>query len=128
MYTVGTMNTGGKVWTDRDYTFRELPSEVEGGVLFSGPHRIPSGSVLTLNGGQDGTMYALLTKGRDGTYKNTLANNGWTNTGLKACWEQQCLEMEVYSISSKFQELPVSEGGDTVVVFGFVATTHPGKI
>jgi len=67
-------------------------------------------------------MYALLTKGRDGTYKNTLANKGWTNTGLKASWGG---EMEVYSISSKFQELPVSEGGDTVVVFGFVATTHP---
>ena len=125
MYTVGVMTTGGKVWTDRGYTFRKLPSELEGGVLFSGPQRIPSGSKLTLNGGQDGTMYALLTKGRDGTYKNTLSSKGWRNTGLKASWGG---EMEVYSISSKFQELPVSEGGDTVVVFGFVATTHPGKI
>ena len=125
MYTVGKMTTGGKVWTDSSYTFRKLPSELEGGVLFSGPQRIPSGSKLTLNGGQDGTMYALLTKGRDGTYKNTLSSKGWRNTGLKASSGR---EMEVYSISSKFQELPVSEGGDTEVVFGFVATTHPGKI
>ena len=125
MYTVGKMTTGGKVWTDSSYTFRKLPSELEGGVLFSGPQRIPSGSKLALNGGQDGTMYALLTKGRDGTYKNTLSSKGWRNTGLKASSGR---EMEVYSISSKFQELPVSEGGDTVVVFGFVANTHPGKI
>ena len=124
MYAVGKMTVGEKVWTDRDYTFKKLPSEVEGRVLFSGPVRIPSGSVLTLNGGQDGTMYAFLTRDAAGTYKKTLANKGWTNTGLKASWGS---EMEVYSISSRLQELPVSEGGDTVVVFGFVATTQPGK-
>ena len=126
MYTLRKLTIGEEVWTDRTYTFKELPEEVLGGVLFSTPHRIPSGSVLTLNGGQGGTLYAFLSKGRAGTYKDTLAKRGWSNTNLKARWAH--LEVDVYKISSSFEVLPVAEGDDTVVAFGFVATTHQGKI
>ena len=112
------MAKNGKIWTDRDYKFTVLADELVGGVLFSGPFRVPHGSVLTLNGGQPGTMYAFLSKGRDGGYKSSLANNGWESTTLEAAWNH--VGMDVFKKSSSLETLPAAQGGDTVVVFGFV--------
>jgi len=121
-FEIRNLTIGRKVWTDRSYTFSALPEEVLGGVLFSGPHRIPQGSVITLNGGQDGTLYAFLSHGRSGTYLDTLPQAGWQNTNLTATWSGH-YEMDVYKISSSSTILPMSQG-EAVVAFGFVATTH----
>ena len=98
--------------------FTTLADELIGGVLFSGPIRVPDGSVLTLNGGQPGTMYAFLSKGRDGRYKSSLANNGWESTTLEATWRDA--QFDVLRKSSSSETLPPARGGDSVVVFGFV--------
>jgi len=122
-YVVKSLHKGVVIWTDRDqYTFTDLPDEVEGGFLFSGPVRIPSGSVLSLNGGQRGRMYAFLTEGRSGTYESTLLNNGWENTGLVARWlaGNGSNLMNVYRKTTVSEILPEANGNDTVVAFGFV--------
>ena len=125
------MHKNEKIWTDRDYVFRTLADELIGGVLFSGPIRVPDGSVLTLNGGQPGTMYAFLSKGQSSQkdnlgYKSSLANNGWESTTLEASWRDA--QMDVFKKSSSSETLPAAQGANAVVVFGFVRSPASGKI
>ena len=124
------LDKGARPWTDVDYKFGDLPDEVVGGVLFSGPHLIPAGSVLTLNGGIVGTMYAFLTKGREGTYRSTLRSDGWENTRLMANWinSGSKQQMDIYRKITVSETLPKASGDDIVVVFGFDPSTSPGNI
>ena len=123
-FTVGVMSEGAAIWTDETvYKFKVMPSELEGGILFSCPTYIPDGSVLTLNGGGNGTMYAFLTHGRGGSYKYTLPRDGWTTTSLRAEWKNAA--MDVLKKSSSIETLPESHGGYVMVAFGFVPSPTP---
>ena len=131
---MGTLEKGGYIWTDRSYRFGDLPDEVVGGTLFSGPFLVHSTSIITLRGGQEGAMYAFLSKGRDGAYTYILENNGWKSTSLQANWIYTSTphskhDMVVYRKTTLGSEkVPTPCCGATSVVFGFAPSSWLGIV
>merc|ERR1719266_493773 len=122
-FKLGALEKGNVVWNDRNYVFGDVPSQIQGIALLTGPTRVPKGDIITFSGMQAGVFYALLTKSRDGGYKTNLLRLGWTRTFLETSWlfKGKNQFMDILSIENDGTNLvlPAAQTSDAVVVFGW---------
>lgn len=130
-YTVSKATIGGKVWTDRDYPFFELPNYLVNKILYQVPHRIPNNGVVTLTAPVEGHFYVLTSQGREDIYAGRLAprrNPQWTLQDEHARWGHNMEDtngpvFDIYK-SGPCSEitLPIFSPSVSSMVFMFVPT------
>merc|ERR1719266_3161114 len=122
-FKAGALEKGNAVWNNRNYVFGDVPPEIQGIALLTGPHRVPKGDIITFSGMQAGVFYALLTKSRDGGYKTNLLGLGWTQSEEETSWvfngENQFMDILWIKNDGTDLVLPASQTDDAVVVFGW---------
>ena len=70
--------SGGKVWNDKDDTFGNLPSFIDGGYVFQTPARVYRDVVMIIVVYQPSTIYVSSEAGgRSGGFGSSLPNDGW---------------------------------------------------
>ena len=78
-YRLSAAVNNGTVWLDRNYKFSNLPSYLEGTLLFQVPHKaIHQGTVTEILVHQPSTIYVAHEETRSGGFHKTLPKTGWT--------------------------------------------------
>eukprot|EP01065_Artemidia_motanka_P020368 TRINITY_DN24372_c0_g1_i1.p1 TRINITY_DN24372_c0_g1~~TRINITY_DN24372_c0_g1_i1.p1 ORF type:complete len:657 (+),score=167.27 TRINITY_DN24372_c0_g1_i1:56-2026(+) len=87
-----TVAEGIAAWNDRDYRLNDVGPELDGSVLFRGPHKeIPRGTVIHVcNNGTDAAQLLLSVEvgaGRDGGWARLQhADAGWVPKKMRVVW------------------------------------------
>jgi hypothetical protein len=121
--TVENLTAGIEIWHNRDYTFASVPNELEGGVLFRGPHRISSGSVLDIPITPTPIHALVHSPDRNGDFINSLPAAGWTLLTNTATWNDEngtSSTMAVLRHNGGSRTLPAT-AGECLAAFAYPA-------